>query len=97
MWTDRQTDMTKLIIAFRNFANAPKNTATGLVSEKGGFIPFPLCRARSRLGFIQKPTFEKPGFQIQVFPKKPVKTGFRIFAKNVIKSKKIFTLILKYV
>ena len=22
MWTDRQTDMTKLIIAFRNFANA---------------------------------------------------------------------------
>jgi hypothetical protein len=35
------------------------------------------------LGFIQKPTFEK--------------TGFQIFAKNVIKSKKIFTLILKYV
>jgi len=23
-WTDRQTGMTKLIIAFRNFANAPK-------------------------------------------------------------------------
>jgi len=23
--TDRQTDMTKLIVAFRNFANAPKN------------------------------------------------------------------------
>jgi len=23
-WTDEQTDMTKLIIAFRNFANAPK-------------------------------------------------------------------------
>jgi len=22
--TDRQTDMTKLIVAFRNFANAPK-------------------------------------------------------------------------
>jgi hypothetical protein len=22
---DRQTDMTKLIVAFRNFANAPKN------------------------------------------------------------------------
>jgi hypothetical protein len=26
MWTDRHTDMTKLIVAFRNFANAPKNT-----------------------------------------------------------------------
>jgi hypothetical protein len=24
MWTDRQTDMTKLVVAFRNFANAPK-------------------------------------------------------------------------
>jgi hypothetical protein len=23
--TDRQTDMTKLIVAFRNFSNAPKN------------------------------------------------------------------------
>ena len=23
--TDRQTDMTKLIVAFRNFENAPKN------------------------------------------------------------------------
>jgi hypothetical protein len=23
--TDRQTDMTKLIVAFRNFANAPKS------------------------------------------------------------------------
>jgi hypothetical protein len=25
MWTEGRTDMTKLIIAFRNFANAPKN------------------------------------------------------------------------
>jgi len=24
-WTDRQTDMTKLIIPFRSFAKAPKN------------------------------------------------------------------------
>jgi hypothetical protein len=24
-WTDRQTDMTKLIVALRNFANAPNN------------------------------------------------------------------------
>ena len=23
-WTDKQTDMTKLIVTFRNFANAPK-------------------------------------------------------------------------
>ena len=25
MWTDRQIDMTKLIAAFRNFANAPNS------------------------------------------------------------------------
>jgi len=24
-WTDRRTDMTKLIVTFRNFANVPKN------------------------------------------------------------------------
>ena len=27
MWKDRQRDMTQLIVAFRNFANAPKCTA----------------------------------------------------------------------
>jgi len=27
--TDRRTDMTKLIVAFRNIANAPKNTYKG--------------------------------------------------------------------
>jgi len=26
--TDRHTDMTKLIVAFRNFANAPENTTS---------------------------------------------------------------------
>jgi len=26
MRIDRQTDMTKIMVAFRNFANAPKNT-----------------------------------------------------------------------
>jgi hypothetical protein len=25
MWTDGQTDITKVIVAFRDFANAPKN------------------------------------------------------------------------
>jgi len=28
MRTDRQTDITKEIVAFRNFANAPKNYST---------------------------------------------------------------------
>jgi len=28
-WTDRLTDMTQLIVAFRNFANAPKIQVTG--------------------------------------------------------------------
>jgi hypothetical protein len=27
-WTDRQTDMTKLMVAFRNFANTPKTIST---------------------------------------------------------------------
>ena len=27
-WTDRQTHVTKLIVTFRNFANAPKKTAS---------------------------------------------------------------------
>jgi hypothetical protein len=30
--TDRWTNMTKLIIAFRNFANAPDNGSLGLMS-----------------------------------------------------------------
>jgi hypothetical protein len=50
------------------------------------------------LGFIQKPTFEKTGFQIPVFAKKNrLKPVFEFLQKNVIKSKKIFTLLLKYV
>ena len=28
MWTVGQTDMTKLIVAFRNFANSPKERST---------------------------------------------------------------------
>jgi hypothetical protein len=30
--TDRQTDITKLVVAFRNFANAPKNEFLGVIS-----------------------------------------------------------------
>jgi hypothetical protein len=33
MWTDRQTDMTKLIVAFRNFAKEPKKDCTGIQVE----------------------------------------------------------------
>ena len=29
-WTDRRTDMIKLIVAFRNFSNAPKNITVSL-------------------------------------------------------------------
>jgi hypothetical protein len=32
--TDRQTDMTKIIVAFRNFANAPKNAQKILVGKR---------------------------------------------------------------
>jgi hypothetical protein len=32
--TDRRTDMTKLIVAFCNFANAPKNGENVLVDER---------------------------------------------------------------
>jgi hypothetical protein len=32
-WTDRQTDMTKLTVAFRNFANAPKSPPMCIVNS----------------------------------------------------------------
>jgi hypothetical protein len=35
---DRRTDMTKLIVAFRNFANAPKNVEVKLTFVKVIFI-----------------------------------------------------------
>jgi hypothetical protein len=31
--TERRTDMTKLIVAFRNFANAPKKRGVGLIRQ----------------------------------------------------------------
>ena len=31
-WTDGKVDMTQLIVAFRNFTNAPKNYKTGVHS-----------------------------------------------------------------
>jgi hypothetical protein len=39
-WTDRQTDMTKLLVAFRNFANAPilairEHSTLVILDEKG--------------------------------------------------------------
>jgi hypothetical protein len=36
MWTDGLTDMTKLIVVFRNFANAPKQ---GAWCESNVFTP----------------------------------------------------------
>ena len=33
MRTERQADMTQLIVAFRNFANAPKNNRTNIVND----------------------------------------------------------------
>jgi len=35
---DRQTDMMKLIVAFHNFANAPKNQIFHARKEKDGMI-----------------------------------------------------------
>jgi hypothetical protein len=37
MQTDGQTDMTKLVVAFRNFANAPK-TAVKLIADNTDFV-----------------------------------------------------------
>jgi hypothetical protein len=39
MRTDGQTDMTKLIVAFRNFANALKKYGTGVAFSGTTFIP----------------------------------------------------------
>ena len=33
---DRRTDMTKVIVAFRNFANAPKNSTSTLTQLRSG-------------------------------------------------------------
>jgi hypothetical protein len=35
---DRQTDMRKLIVAFCNFANAPKNQSVDVVWENNGYV-----------------------------------------------------------
>jgi hypothetical protein len=40
--TDRQTDMTKLIVAFRNFANAPKFPKRLTPNYVSIFFGFPL-------------------------------------------------------
>ena len=40
---DRQTDMTKVLLAFRNFANTPKNTHYR--------TDMPSCRAQRKLPF----------------------------------------------
>jgi len=37
MWTEGQTDMTKLIVAFRNFAKAAKKVNLYIVSSKPHF------------------------------------------------------------
>ena len=38
-----------------------------------------------RVGFIQKPTFEKIGFRISLFPKNRLNRFFKFHNKNVIK------------
>ena len=47
--TDRQTDMTKLIVAFHNFTNAPKNKGMSTIKlgylEKIHYIKFTLEQA----------------------------------------------------
>jgi hypothetical protein len=40
---DKQTDMTKLIIVFRNFVNAPKKVKTEDARQKQETIPFKDC------------------------------------------------------
>ena len=42
---DRRTDMTRLIVAFRNFVNAPKNALFSDYGKESGFLP---GRQRSR-------------------------------------------------
>ena len=39
MRTDGQTDMTKLVVAFRNFANALKNETRGFVIRHATALP----------------------------------------------------------
>jgi len=36
-WTDRRTDMTKLTVAFRNFANVPNKAVVASARTGSGF------------------------------------------------------------
>ena len=62
---------------FRNFANAPKNTVTGLVSEKGGFILFPLCRA----GLYKNRLLKNPVSKFRYFRRNRLKPVFEFLQK----------------
>jgi len=48
---DRRTDMTKLIVAFRNYANAPKNRRRSIklcVKQKGWHVIWQRCGSQTR-------------------------------------------------
>jgi len=51
MWTDGQTDMTKPIDAFRNYASAPKNEIFYLIPVTNAMVAEPV---------ISTPLIEKP-------------------------------------
>jgi hypothetical protein len=40
---DGQTDMTKVIVAFRNYVNAPKNRQEHAISRSGAVVPLTLA------------------------------------------------------
>jgi hypothetical protein len=55
MRTDGKTDMTKLIVAFLNFAKAPKNeheTRPVYLNKKGKFVPVHAMKAYREIRII---------------------------------------------
>jgi len=47
--TDGQTDMTKLIVGFRNFANAPKNLQNNAIHNTGHGIAVYITLLQNKL------------------------------------------------
>ena len=76
--TDRQTDMTKLLVAFSNFANAPKNSPlcshnvymilTDLIKKNSDLLPYTTLRDRFYLTDVEC-FFEVGEFYCTVRPK----------------------------
>jgi hypothetical protein len=62
MWKDRQTDTTKLIVAFSNFANALKNESIDMASA----FRFYLFNIRRRNPLVKNDLLPEPTLRLSI-------------------------------